>query len=164
MLFLIRTPTRILNEPSLKAPIERAAGRGIAAAIRHDAADDDPLDRLPFQYIAQIRIDKGIIGILADDMIGFGYTLNLRKQFPVLTSRGDGALGAPFADELVPVGRGELFGGVAVLGEDEGAGGGLEVGAEAEDIREGGGGHVEEDALHVDDEQGGGHGAQKLTE
>lgn len=47
-----------------------------------------------------------------------------------------------------------------MLGEDEGAGGGLEVGAEVEDVREGGGGHVEEDVLHVDDEQGCGHDAQ----
>lgn len=44
-----------------------------------------------------------------------------------------------------------------MLGEEEGEVGGLEVGAEGEDVGEGGGGHVEEEVLHVDDEEGCGH-------
>ena len=43
MLFLIRTPARILHEPSLIAPIKRTSRRCIAAAIRHDATDHHPL-------------------------------------------------------------------------------------------------------------------------
>lgn len=52
MLSFIGTPTGILHEPSLIAPIERASCRRIAAAIGHDAADNHPLNRFPFQYIA----------------------------------------------------------------------------------------------------------------
>ncbi len=85
---------------------------------------------------------------------------NLGYELPVLGAGGDGVFRAPFADELVRVGRGELLFRVAVLEKDEGAGGGLEVGGEGEDVGEGGGGHGEESVLHVDDEEGGGHDGQ----
>ncbi len=85
---------------------------------------------------------------------------NLRYELPVLGAGRDGVFWTPFADELVRVGWGELLLRVAVLEEDEGAGGGFEVGGEGKDIGEGGGGHGEEDVLHVDDEEGGGHDGQ----
>lgn len=50
-----------------------------------------------------------------------------------------------------------------MLGEEEGEVGGLEVGAEGEDVGEGGGGHVEEEVLHVDDEEGCGHDDEEWT-
>ncbi len=71
-------------------------------------------------------------------------------QLPVDGAFGDGAGWPPFADELVLVGWGELFFGVAVLGEDAGEGVGFEVGGEAEDVGEAGGCHGGEDVLHVD--------------
>ena len=46
-----------------------------------------------------------------------------------------------------------------MLGEDEGAIGGVEVVGEGEDVGKGGGGHVEENVLHVYDEEDCGHGA-----
>ena len=52
---------------------------------------------------------------------------------------------------------------MAVLGEDEGTSGGLEVGNELEDIEKSGGGHGREDNLHVNDEEGGRHVRQTLT-
>lgn len=85
MLFLIRTPARILHDPYLMAAIERASGRRIAAAIRYKAMDDHSPNRVPLQPITQIRIDQGIIGTLPDAMVVLCYFLNLRQQLPILT-------------------------------------------------------------------------------
>lgn len=87
MLVSVRTPTRIPHEPSLIAPIESAPGSRIAAAIRHDATDHNPLDRRPFQHIAQIRIEKSVIRILRHDTVILCYFLNLRDELPVLAAR-----------------------------------------------------------------------------
>ena len=40
MLPLIRTPTRILDHPSVVATIKRASSGGVAAAICHDTTYD----------------------------------------------------------------------------------------------------------------------------
>ena len=47
MLFLIGTCARIAYQPGLKAAVEGTPGGGIAAAVGHDASDDNSLD-LPF--------------------------------------------------------------------------------------------------------------------
>lgn len=63
---------------------------------------------------------------------------------------------------MVFVGWGEFFLGVAVLGEDERTGGGLEVGDKLEDIGKSAGSHGGEDNLHVNDEKGGRHVRQTV--
>ena len=89
MLRLIRAPTRILDEPSLKAPVERAPRRRIDAAIRHDATQHHPLDPTPFQPRAEIRADERIVGVLGHDIVILCYVRDLRQQPPVLAARGD---------------------------------------------------------------------------
>ena len=86
MLCPIRTPTRIPYKPSLISPIKRAPSRRIAAAIRHDATNNHPLNLSPFQHIAQIRIDERIIGILRYDAVVLCDFLNLGYEFPVLAA------------------------------------------------------------------------------
>ena len=164
MLFLIGTPTRILHKPSLIAPIERAPGRGIAAAVRHNATNNHPLHRAPFQHILQIRINKSIIRILRHDPMLSRPLLNLRYKLPVPTPRRNRAIRPPFAHELIAAGRGEFLFRVAVLREDELEVGGVEMVTEFKDVGEGGGGHAEEDVLDVDDEEGCSHDALKLDE
>ena len=76
--------------------------------------------------------------------------LDVREEFPVCAAAGDGAVRAPFADELVFEGRGQLRWRVAVLGEDYGVVVLVEVGEEFEDVWEGGRGHGGEELLGID--------------
>lgn len=152
MLLFVRSSTRIRHEPCLIASIESASGRRVAAAVRHDATDYHSLNKTLRQLITQLRVDEGIVGILGDDAVVLRYFRYLRYQLPVLTAGGYGAVGSPFADELVLVGWGEGFIGVPVLHEYEREGGGLEVGTQFEDVGKGGDGHVKEYMLHIYDE------------
>lgn len=154
----VTSPTRIPDKPGLKAAIERALARGIAARIRQDTATHDPRDAFAPQPFVEVGPDEGVVrGLGIQHLLFRSHRVgNLRDEFGAGGAPRDGAGGTPFADELVGGGGGELGGRVAVLGEDDGAGGGgAEVGDEPEDVGEGCAGALrEEGALHVDDEEG----------
>lgn len=107
MLGLRRTRTRISDEPGLPAAVERAAGRGLAAAVRHDAADDHALDGPRLQDLRQVGVDERVVGVLVYDDTGtIGELPQHRHQLPVCVVRipADRPARPPLAHELVPEG------------------------------------------------------------
>ena len=123
MLLLIRSPTRIVHQPSFEPTIEGRPRGGVTATIRHDPTYHQPLHLSLPQQLLQIGVEERIIRVFANQGHRTFFRcglLDLGDELPVLTAGGDGARRTPFAHELVGVRGFELGGGVAVLGEDAG--------------------------------------------
>ena len=95
VLCLACRPTRIFHEPRLESSIERRPGRGVAAAVRHDATNYHSLHLLLLQDVLQIGVDEGVVGVLCNHRAAGGLRGNRGLELPVFATRGDGSRWAP---------------------------------------------------------------------